>query len=170
MTLLPCSPLTISFAGRHVELLATLKGARNAVISTSFSPQARFIAAVGYGEVSAREKDERYAKRVRDLNDSVGNLRTKLFELRQGRLEDRSERVSKISQLQIRLQTAENLKTAAPDDQVIEPRPFYSRPSQHAIPHGGLKKSLRGANVQLQLQRLATNHRNASNSPSHVCN
>ncbi|KAJ3897554.1 hypothetical protein F5879DRAFT_995870 [Lentinula edodes] len=167
-------------------------------------------------EVSAREKDERYAKRVRDLNDSVGNLRTKLFELRQGRLEDRSERVSKsryielenrydeqkkiweanqvhilkeieeyrhnlqqandqiqqkeiqISQMQIRLQAAENLQTAAPDDQVIEPRPsFYSRPSQHAIPHGGLKKTLRGANVQLQLQRLATNHINASNSPPH---
>ncbi|KAJ3897603.1 hypothetical protein F5879DRAFT_927711, partial [Lentinula edodes] len=154
-------------------------------------------------EVSAHEKDERYAKRVRDLN---------------GRLEDRSERVSKsryielenhydeqkkireanqvnilkeieeyrhnlqqandqiqqkeiqISQMQIRLQAAENLQTAAPDDQVIEPRPsFYSRPSQCAIPHGGLKKTLRGANVQLQLQRLATNHRNASNSPPHVC-
>ncbi|KAH7872424.1 uncharacterized protein C8R40DRAFT_1173526 [Lentinula edodes] len=165
-------------------------------------------------EVSAREKDERYAKRVRDLNDSVGNLRTKLFELRQGRLEDRLERVSKsryielenrydeqkkireanqvnilkeikeyrhnlqqandqqkeiqISQMQIRLQAAENLQTAAPDDQVIEPRPsFYSRPSQRAIPHGGLKKTLRGANVQLQLQRLVTNHRNASNSPPH---
>ncbi|GAW04650.1 hypothetical protein LENED_006455 [Lentinula edodes] len=73
-----------------------------------------------------------------------------------------------ISQMQIRLQAAENLQTAAPDDQVIEPRPsFYSRPSQHAIPHGGLKKTLRGANVQLQLQRLATNHINASNSPPH---
>ncbi|KAJ3871587.1 hypothetical protein F5051DRAFT_446035 [Lentinula edodes] len=171
-------------------------------------------------EASAREKDARYTKRVRDLNDSIEGLRTKLTELRQDRLEDKTKRVlksryieledsyeehrkiceasqmrfskeiedyqsnlqrahaqiqeqqSQISRMENRFQTASNanksnMQAATPDDQGIEAGgSYYSQSSQPSIRFGGLKKSLRGVDIQAQRYRLATNHKYAGNSSS----
>ncbi|KAJ3912308.1 hypothetical protein F5877DRAFT_72509 [Lentinula edodes] len=144
-------------------------------------------------EASAREKDARYTKRVRDLNDSIEGLRTKLIELRQDRLEDKTKRVlksryieledsyeeyriqeqqSQISRMENRFQTASNanksnMQAATPDDQGIEAGgSYYSQSSQPSIRFGGLKKSLRGVDIQAQRYRLAINHKYAGNSSS----